>query len=227
MEVELLFRRRRRISSVKILALAFFMILAFLFCIVEVSLKPTILAYAETQAKWAATEAIHKAVLEEAGKNIEYQDMFHIEKDLQNRVVFMQPNVFIINKIASESALKIQKKLEELKKESFDIPLGQMLGSKLLAHCGPSVNIILLPIGTVKVSPIDKFEEAGINQTRHSIYLQVNSKVKIIIPFLSTVSDVNTRVPIAEAVILGEVPKTYLSIKSEGTQGFYFPLKGE
>jgi len=228
MEVGALLRRRRRQkNSVKVLALVFFLILVFVFLVIEISLKPTILAFAETQAKWAATEAIHRAVLEEAAEGIEYKDIVHIEKDLQNRIVFMQPNILLINKVASKSALSIQEKLEELNKESFKIPLGQMLGSKLLAHYGPKVNLTLLPIGTVKVFPRDRFEEAGINQTRHSIYLQVDSQVKIIIPFLSSVADVNVKIPLADAVIVGEVPDTYLNIKNEKGQGLFIPFNNE
>ena len=64
----------------------------------------------------------------------------------------------------------------------------------------------------MKVKVADDFQQAGINQTRHRLYLNVFSQVKIIIPLVTDNIEVAAQVPIAETIIVGEVPQTYLNL---------------
>jgi len=178
--------------------------------ILEGLLKPTLKTLAETQAQWTATEAIHQAILEEIASDIKYTDLIIPHKDRDDRVVFMQANLIVVNRLASESVLKVQKHLEEMRTESFYIPLGQITGIKLLANLGPKIKFKLLPVGTVRVQISDDFSQAGINQTRHKIYLNVSSDMKIAFPLIATQTNVEARVPIADSIIVGPVPDTYM-----------------
>ena len=126
----------------------------------------------------------------------------------------MQANTVKINKIASDTTLAVQKKLQELGNERFNIPFGQALGSKLLASYGPLIRVVIVPIGTVRISVADDFEEAGINQTKHRLLLDVKTKVKVVVPLASSEAVVETQVPITETVIVGEVPQTYVKFSS-------------
>ena len=212
----LLGRRRGPRFAVVLVLLFVFIIAAGLLVFIEVSLKPTIIALAETQARWAVTEIIHKAVLEGVVGDVAYKDIIHIEKDSFNRIVLMQHDVIEINRMASNAALNIQGNMEKLKDGKFKIPLGQILGSTFLAHSGPSLSLKLLPVGTVKISPRDILEEAGINQVRHYIYLDIDSDVKVVIPFINSIVDVKVQVPVADAVIVGNVPETYMNLHMDG-----------
>ncbi|GAW93519.1 sporulation protein YunB [Calderihabitans maritimus] len=207
-------RRRKKLFILRLPWLLFFLALVIVF-ILELSLKPTIVAFAEAQANWTATEAIHNAVLEKVVTQTNYRDLIYLEKNANQQVVFMEPNLVKVARIQSEAVLAVQKALEKLANEKFSIPLGQVLGSKLLANYGPGIKLELVPVGTVQAVPIDEFEEAGINQTRHRIYLEIKSKVKVVIPFISSEVDVFSKVPIADAIIVGPVPKTYLQVNLE------------
>ena len=44
----------------------------------------------------------------------------------------------------------------------------------MLAGRGPDIPIVIVPVGTVESRVYDVFEQAGINQTRHKIYLEIN-----------------------------------------------------
>jgi len=178
--------------------------------LVEIGIRPTIRSVAETQAQWTANEAIHKAILEEIAMDVRYTDLILPHKDKDDRVVFMQANIMAVNKLASESVLKIQHQLEDMRREVFYIPLGQIIGSELFADYGPRIKFRMLPIGTVRVQISDDFSQAGINQTRHRIFLNVSSEMKIIFPLINTQTVVETRVPIADTIIVGPVPDTYM-----------------
>ncbi|SKC91597.1 sporulation protein YunB [Maledivibacter halophilus] len=127
----------------------------------------------------------------------------------------MQANTIMMNKLASEVALTIQTKIRSTETSSIKVPMGNIFGSQLLAQYGPKINIRVTPIGRVKVDFFTEFQESGINQTRHKIYLTVDTQVKTIIPFASTPIDVQSTVPIAETIIVGRVPDSFINVPED------------
>lgn len=59
---------------------------------------------------------------------------------------------------------------------------------------------------------LDKFEAAGINQTRHSIYLTFDTELRIVIPAKSGETQVSAKVPVVESIIVGDVPSTFVNV---------------
>jgi sporulation protein YunB len=175
--VEVLFRRIhffycRRVPRLTIVLVALGLIICLLLLmlfVIERNLKPTIKEIGEAKARQVATEAINDAVKHKIADSVNYQDLIFVQKDSQGRIVLMQPNIVRINQLVSDTTLYINNNLKELEKKEFSIPLGQVLGSQLLANYGPHINVKILPIGTVKTIVSDNFVEAGINQTRPGI----------------------------------------------------------
>lgn len=83
---------------------------------------------------------------------------------------------------------------------------------KILSGRGPSIPIKMSTIGNVETELVSQFSHAGINQTLHRIYLNVNCKVTILTPFDTIEENITNQVLIAEAVIVGEVPSTYYNL---------------
>ena len=83
---------------------------------------------------------------------------------------------------------------------------------KILSGRGPSIPIKMSTIGNVETELVSQFSHAGINQTLHRIYLNVNCKVTILTPFDTIEENITNQVLIAEAVIVGEVPSTYYDL---------------
>jgi sporulation protein YunB len=186
--------------------------LLMLFIVVEKNLRDTIFTVAGAKATQAATEAINQAIAEKVVGSVDYRELIHIVQDNNGRIVLMQANTLKLNKIASDTTLAVQQKLRELGNEKFNIPLGQALGSKLLASYGPLIKVVIVPIGTVQVKVSDDFDEAGINQTKHRLLLNVETKVRVVVPLTSTEATVKNQVPITETVLIGEIPQTYIKL---------------
>ena len=55
----------------------------------------------------------------------------------------------------------------------------------------------------------------GINQTKYKIYIELECRVKVLAPFSSNMFDVNNTVLVAETVILGDVPNSYVQVPKE------------
>lgn len=200
--------RRRRFTP-KILAMLLILITTLGLGLLERSLRNTVVALAEAQAAWTATQAINSAVLEQVSTTISYSDLIDAEKDVNDQVIFMQINTMLVNRIKSEAELAIQNSLQQLEQKRINIPLGQIFGAKLLANLGPMIKMVMVPMGVVHIDVEDTFEAAGINQTRHRIYLTVSSKVRVVFPLLHITVPVDTKIPIADAIIVGPVPQVY------------------
>jgi sporulation protein YunB len=211
-------KKRRRFSGVTALTM-FVLIAVASFWVVEAHLKPTLLAIAEARATVIATQAINDVINDKMNQLIDPQRLVNVKLDNRGRVVFVQPNTMEFNRLAADTTIKVQEALRDIHDERIAIPMGQVFGSQLLASLGPKIIVTIIPVGTVQVKVVDKFEQAGINQTRHMVYLFATTSVRIVVPLVSSTIKVNTQVPIAEYIVVGEVPGTYVQ--------FPFPLPGE
>lgn len=212
-------RRRRKIPLFPLVTMVLAMLSGFFFWRVETHLKPTLMAIAETRATLIATQAINNVINNRVSLTVDPKTLLNVTLDERGRVVLIQPNTMEFNRLGADTTIKVQDALKEITEEKIDIPIGQVLGSQLLASMGPKITVTIIPMGTVQVKVIDKFEQAGINQTRHMVYLVATTQIRIVVPLVSQSVGVTTQVPIAEYVVVGEVPNTYVQ--------FPFPLEGD
>lgn len=143
----------------------------------------------------------------------EYNDILEISKDENGNITRVGTNVFTINKIISDVPVYIQEEFEKEENISFKIPLGSFFGSKLFAGRGPKVNIKMQMVGDLDTDLRSEFSSAGINQTLHRIYLQLNCKIIILTPFETIEEEIANQVLIAEGVIVGEIPSSYYNLE--------------
>lgn len=186
------------------------------FIYVDTSLRPTITVLAETKALELANRSINKAVGEIVKDKINYSDLINTKLDSQGKITMMQSNTIMMNKIASDIALQIQDELKQVKATTSYIPIGTALKSPILAKYGPKLKVSIEPIGTVSVDFKTDFESSGINQTRHRIYLQAKTQVKVVIPLTTSTKEIKAQIPICETIIVGDVPGSYVNIPKEG-----------
>ena len=127
------------------------------------------------------------------------------------------PNTVKINQLVTETTLEIEKELDTLKNQGLSLPLGLITGSSLFANTGPLINIGVKHVGVIVVDLIDEFVEAGINQTKHRIFLDIKTELKIIVPMMSSVINVSMQVPVTESIIIGPVPQWYMKFDANGS----------
>lgn len=178
------------------------------------NLNPIMISMAEARGRQLAVEAINKAVREVMQSGIGYKDLVQVTQDNQGRVTMIQANTLLMNDIASRAALQVQRNLQALGNEGVELPLGSALGIGLFSGSGPRIRVNVVPVGSVATRFSTAFESAGINQTRHQISLMTNTQVRIVIPTGANTVQVEASVPVAESIIVGEVPQTYLNSTS-------------
>lgn len=178
-------------------------------------IAPTVQAIGELKAQEIITRSINESIRVVLKEGLDYQDLISVREDEEGNITMMQANTFLMNKVASDVALTVQDYLKEIMTTPDRIPIGNALGSQILAQYGPKVKLKLSPRGVVDVNFGTEFEQAGINQTRHRIYLIINTSVRVIVPFSSNNVNVTTYFPVAETIIVGKVPMNYVNVPED------------
>ena len=186
----------------------FMVLLAYYY--VEVNIKPTLKSICEVQAKVIATKLINETVREQLKKNELKEQILVPTYDNDGRINMIRTDALVMNTISSNIAKDVQENITSLSNQKFSIPLGSALDSQLLANKGPRLSFTILHQGSVLVDFITEFEESGINQTRYKIYITVSVDMRIISPVTTSTMSVMNNVLIAEIVIVGEVPDSYM-----------------
>ncbi len=198
-------------KKLKIVFIFLFICIFLLIMAIELKLQPVLHNVYRSDVTSMLTQTINRAVNEETD-TLTYNDLVTIETNRDGHVVLMQPNLQSVNNISSNVSMRIQKYLNQSKSRIIKIPVFQIFGVEILSQYSPRITAQVIPYGYVKTDMNDVFQGAGINQTRHKIYLQIMTKANVMIPFLSEDVVVDTEVPITEAVIVGQVPEAYISL---------------
>ena len=93
------------------------------------------------------------------------------------------------------------------------IPLGNLTGISLLMGRGPSVPVEIIMLTSSRVTFQNNVITAGINQTKHQLNLAVIVDIDVLIPWGTESTQVVTEVMIADTVVVGRVPDTYLNMQ--------------
>ncbi len=165
----------------------------------------------KAKAEYIINENIQKIFNDE----VSYKDIVDIEKDKEGNILMIRADTAKMNILASKISLNSQKDLKEFGTIGIDIPLGYVLNNNLVARYGPKVDINMAPIGDIKTSYESQFESAGINQTRHRIYLIVETRIKVNTALQSKEADIVSEIPIVENIIVGKVPTTSINIDNK------------
>ena len=181
----------------------------------EQNLSQTLLDMAFARAYSMAVETINRAVKQAMAQGVTYEELIDAQMDAQGRVSMLRANTMRMNELASQTALLAERELGSAENQVVEIPLGAALGVSFLSGLGPRLEVQILPVGAVHTSFDTEFETAGINQTRHKIFLNLRATVSLIVPTGSQLVEVTSTVPIAESIIVGEVPESFVDVNNE------------
>ncbi|WP_238475953.1 sporulation protein YunB [Clostridium manihotivorum] len=179
-------------------------------------ITPTVMVVANAEMRSRATEIINQNILDVYSNKFNYDDIIRVDKDKEGNIVMLKADTVKMNAIASEVALKSQKELNAIGSVGIKLPLGYVTKSNIMSYWGPKITVKMEPIGRIETKYSSDFETAGINQTRHKIYVEVYTKMKVIIPLENDEVEVKNQIPIAETVIVGKVPRTALDLNLDG-----------
>lgn len=199
-------RKSKKYLPLLIFIIVIIILLNTAFTFFDKRVMPSVIEISEVMAKTQTLNIINEASMNILNKEFKYNEMINIEKDNNGKIILIQSDTGKLNYIASKISSECNKSLTDMSNNKIKVPLGWITEKSLFYNLGPNISIELEPIGNVVVTYESKFESAGINQTRHKIYLNVNGKIRIKLPIKSEEIDVSTQIPVCDTIIIGEVP---------------------
>lgn len=176
------------------------------------NVNPVIISMSEAKVRALSTRSVSLAISQELRVDMEYSDLIRVKTGDHGQITMLQANTLKINALARAVAQRAQDNIDEVGAQGIGIPIGSLSGIPLFAGRGPAVSIRFIPIGSVVSRFRSVLKAAGINQTVHQIYLTVEATVHIVLPGAND-REVKTftEVLIAESMLIGTIPNTYLS----------------
>lgn len=198
--------RQRALVWLTLLALVLLAAAVTLLC----HLKPVMTSMATARVSNTVNRIVMAAIDEAvASGQIDYGNFVSFEKNESGQITALRSNMAEVNRMQSEIADEILQRLSEISTSELHIPLGTLTGSALLAGRGPELTVRMQAVGSATATFRNQFSSAGINQTRHQIFLDVDVGMSILLPGLTTSTLVSNEIAVAETVIVGSVPETY------------------
>ncbi len=169
--------------------------------------------YVDVRLRAAISQQVSSAVLEEmtvAGD--EYTGMVKPITGADGHVTAIETDAIKLNMFKSRIRVNIQNKLDAMSASNINVPIGTLLGGKLLTGRGPGLVIRIIPVGAADAKLVSSFESAGINQTIHRIIVEVDISATIIMPGAAVMHAQTAQVILGETVIVGNIPGSYTYI---------------
>ena len=204
----------RRAAARLILTLALLALIGML-AVAGMQMKQLLTKLAVTRVTNTVNRIVTQAVNDtiDSGE-IRYDDLISFEKDNDGKITAVKSNMPEFNRLQSKILNVILERISEVSTRDLSIPLGSLTGANLLAGRGPLVSVRMQSVGSSTAHLENRFVSAGINQTKHQIFLDVDVSVAILLPGFSTATQVSNAFTVAETVIVGTVPETYTYFSS-------------
>ena len=172
--------------------------------------NPVIVQTSEAKVKSITQHTLATSVLNVVQTSNVFDDLIHYNYDTSGKISLISVNSYDANIVARQISSVAQTQLDSVTATGIEVHLGAFTGIALFASSGPLVRLSLNPIGTVVVKFKSEFVSAGINQTLHKIFIDVQTSVYVVLPTSNPKIDATSEVLVTETVIVGEIPSTYL-----------------
>lgn len=194
------------------------LILAAIFLLLlDARIRPIIRSLSSVQAQNYAAVALNTAINAALRENgVSYESLVNISTDENGSIVAIRSNSLMQNLIKTDISARAARLLGKVGFNCVEIPIGSLTGLSLLNGRGPRLKLNINLLGSATVDFSTAFEDAGVNQTRHMVYLSAGVNVGVFYPTETIYSGYSTDICIAETVIVGKVPLAYGNFEMPG-----------
>ena len=202
---------RRRIRRLLQLLLVLLAAVFLAFLMLRSRYRDVIRDLAETQVKNTTSDLTNDAIAKQIADGvIQYDRIVYFEKDLDGRITALKTNMSEVNRLKTDILNLINDEILALDTSDIGIPLGSLFLPELFSGKGPAIPVRILSIRNSDATFSSKFSQAGINQTLHQLTMIVTVDVAVLVLGQTSSFTVNSEVVVAETVIVGDVPSTFL-----------------
>ncbi len=203
---------RRCPLALRLLALSAVASVVLLFA-VDARIRPILHRLAHDEAKYNVTNIMNKAFSQTlSSSDISYSDIVRVSRDAQGKVTSVEANAESVNRIITDTVNSAYEQISADVSIRCGISVGSLTGLALLQSKGFEIPVMSQLSRYVEYKIVSSFTDAGINQTKHSVYLHITSNMYTYIPGEKMNDKITAEYLLAETVIVGEVPEAYTGV---------------
>lgn len=166
---------------------------------------------AQTQVKNATSDLTNDAIARQIENgDIRYDRIVFFEKNLEGRITALKTNMSEVNRLKTDILNIINDEILALDHSDIGVPLGSLFFPELFSGKGPVIPVHILSIRNSDATFVSHFTQAGINQTLHRLNMKVTIDVAVLVLGHTSSFAMSSEVVVAETVIVGDVPQTFL-----------------
>lgn len=161
-------------------------------------------SYAETNM----FEILNSTITEVISKHsLSYSSLVDIKYTSDGEISTISVDYNTVNAIKSEIAMIVSRKLNQQDEYPVSVPIGAFFNNIYLMGKGPRIKFILVQRGCVQIDFDHSFETAGVNQVLHTLKINLDADVALMLPFYDTHTYMKTSAILAQTVINGDIPE--------------------
>ena len=159
------------------------------------------------------TKTVNNSINKVIGKGVYGFDYFvSLVKDESGNITAITSDMAHINTLSTEILNSVIESTENGTIE-VKIPVGNLTGFNLLMGRGPDVSVDIVMLTSSRVDFKNDIVSSGINQSKYQLILEVTIDIDVLVPWGTKSASTVTEVIVADTVIVGKVPETYLNME--------------
>lgn len=221
-------KKNKVVNKILFIIILLIISIIYIFKIFNEKALPQFISYSEIETKKIVSNIISNTITEEITNNINMDDIFITLKDSNGNIQSIDFNSSEVNKVLVNSSKSIEQNLKHLEKGEVDklnlsnynneklkngiiyeLPSGIIFNNTLLNNILPKIPIKMNLIGNVLAKLTTSVDSYGINNALIKVNINIETEVKILMPFVSSNTKLNVDVPILMKIIEGNVPSYY------------------
>jgi len=210
-------RKRKKINSRIVFSVLISLIILLAFTYMGRIFKREVSERAVYYAKTISNEILAESIDDVLEENKDFSPV-KVLRGNDGKVVSVETETVKINLIKTKITKEIIERLKLLSERNMNIPLGNLTGNEFLSARGPYIGCRFIPVGALETKTISRFENAGINQTRHNITLLISVDIMAVTSFSAPRVSIPFEFILSETIIVGTVPESYTQVLTESSE---------
>ena len=179
------------------------------FIYIDFCMRPVVITVAQYHIQSLISKAVNNAIIKVMDETqYSYDDLVEINRNSADEIVSVNYNSLHINKLRSELIKVSIEETQKIPVSYIYIPVGNITTIDILQNKGPKLKFTITPSSYVEADVESVFQNKGINQINHQIFINVKVTANALIPNYSTSIYSENKVCVAETVIIGKVPES-------------------
>ena len=188
--------------------------LLFLGASISLFLRDLSTKIAVSDAVDVVTKTVNDSINKVIGQGVYGFDYFvSLVKDENGDITAITSDMAHINSLSTEILNSVISSTEN-GTIKVNIPVGNLSGLNLLMGKGPNVPVDIIMLTSSRVDFRNDIVSSGINQAKYQLILEVTIDIDVLVPWGTENVSTVTEVIVADTVIVGKVPETYLNMEN-------------